>query len=195
MAKRHPAEPVEEVTDQPEPQGEDPTPTKPAPKKPAILVRESTGRSDAKATDLLVEACERFGVNPDASLPDWTPKIKPGVATKELMAWRFYPGDPNAGEPDSVVIVTAGGIKLRHYADPDYPMDQPTEDTLARLLHAFTRTEAGEVVRIALPGDLTLPATAVTGVVGSTDHVYQKGYLKEGGKTEAARRADAAARR
>ena len=168
----------------------EPVAPRPKPGRPAVLVGEANQRKDDNAISLLIDACQRFGVDPDGTLPEYRPTLKPDVRTRELAAWRFYPGDPNAGEPDSVVIVTAGGVKLRHYADPDHPVDEATDAALARIFQAFRRQKDGTIERIPLPDDLTLPLVAVTGVPNQGgDYRYQAGYLKGGGKTEAARRA------
>lgn len=146
-----------------------------------------------EATDLmrslLLDACERFGIDP-------TQEVRP----KELAAWNYYPGSKLDGVPNSVVVVTQGGIKLRHYDDPNYfaprcteaAMDEDTEATLARLHGAFTKDpKTKEVIRLALPGDVALPVQAVTGRVERTAHRFQRGYLREGGKLEANRRQKA----
>ncbi len=119
----------------------------------------------------------------------------------ELKAWTFYPGDDVDGRPDAVVLVTFGGVKVRHYADPDFlafgctepAMDSDTEERLRRIFNAFkVDPKTKEVSPAPLPADLTLPATHVDGRVRSTDHQYRGGYLKAGGKTEAAKRAEKA---
>lgn len=141
-----------------------------------ILVREANGNTSDVPISLLLEACERFGVNPSAD-------VKP----QELLAWRYYPGadDPGRVAPDAVVIVTAGGAKLKHWDDPAEPMDPDTEDRLRRIFHAFrVDAKTKDRVILPLPGDLTLPAAAVIGV-GHTDHQYPGGYVKSGGKAAA----------
>ncbi len=141
-----------------------------------VLVREANGNGSTTAISLLLEACERFGVNPAAD-------VKP----QELLAWRFYPGadEPGRVAPDAVVIVTAGGLKLKHWDDPSEPMDPDTEDRLRRVFHAFrVDPKTKERVIQPLPGDLTLPAAAVIGI-GHTDHQYPGGYVKSGGKAAA----------
>ncbi len=139
--------------------------------------------------DLLLEACDRFGVDP-------TNEARP----RELASWNFYPGDDLADIPPSVVIVTHGGQKLRHFADPDYlapgcterAMDQDTEETLARIFAAFAKAEDKSIRRVPLPADLALPLPMVTGISERHGHVYRRGYLREGGAAEAKRRqADA----
>lgn len=141
------------------------------------VVPESNGRTDEASRELLFEACERFGVNPDS-------KCRP----KELLGWRFYPGDPTDDVPDSVVFVTAGGLKVRHWADPDYPMDQDTEELLRNTFQAFVINEKKERIPAPLPDSLILPEVSVTGMPNSKRHIYQGGYLRSGGKAEADRR-------
>lgn len=156
------------------------------PPKALDMVPEANGRTEARATSLLLDACEKFGVNPGA---DCRPL--------ELKAWRFYPGDRLEGIPDAVSLVTAGGVKIRHFADPNYmapgclepAIDQDTEDRLRRLfgaVHVDPKTK--DVTPAAFPTDLTLPASAVDGRVRGTDHTYRGGYLKAGGKEAAAKR-------
>lgn len=143
------------------------------------LVKEANGRTDRYAIALLIEACTIYGVNPSAD-------IRP----KELMSWRFYPGedDPTKGvQPDAVVFVTTGGVKIKHFDDPDVPMDPETEDRLRRIFGLFKQDpKSKEITALPLPDDRTLPATAVTGGVTSTEHQYVGGYLKAGGRKAAA---------
>lgn len=144
--------------------------------------------------DLMLEACNLFGVNPDpkATVVHKIPGQRP-LAAPELLSWRFVPSD--GAEPDAVVIVTAGGTKLKLFRDPDYPMDPATEETLRRLLHAFTVTKDG-IVDLPLPESLTLPKGAVDGVVRATEHLYPGGYLRKQGedaRTRAKTAAQAAA--
>ena len=149
---------------------------KPAKVGGRILVQEANGNSSDVAISLLLEACEKFGVNPSA-------EVKP----QELLAWRYYPGadEPGRVAPDAVVIVTAGGAKLKHWDDPSEPMDPDTEDRLRRIFHAFRiDAKTKERVILPLPGDMTLPAVAVIGVPG-TDHQYPGGYIKAGGRVAA----------
>lgn len=131
------------------------------------LVRDSGGRTDAAAVDLLMDACERFGVNPEVD-----------ARPQELAAWRFYPGDRLEGRPDAVVIVTHGGVKLKHFADPNHPMDPDTEDKLRAIFKAFTINAMKEVIPTALPVSLVLPSAAVTGQVEQKGHVHRGGYLR-----------------
>lgn len=131
----------------------------------------------AAGAALLLEACNTYGVDPDLTLPVYAGH---GAGPfRELMAWKFYPGNEAAGVPDAVNIVTVGGVKVRHYADPDFPMDPDTENRLRGVFHAWkTDPKTNEVVPIPLPDDLTLPRTAVTGQSESTAHTYKGGYLK-----------------
>lgn len=134
--------------------------------------------ANERGASLLLEACNVFGVNPDPSLPIYAGR-GPGPF-KELMNWKFYPGTPAAGIPDSVVFVTVGGAKVRYYADPTYPMDPDTESRLRTIFHAWkTDPKTNEVVPLPLPDDLTLPKSAVSSQVDTKGtHVYQGGYLR-----------------
>lgn len=146
---------------------------------------EGIERSKAEyAAGLLMEACRVFGINPD---PDAVVHYPNRQKSPEVASWKFYPSPDTVIEPDAVVLVTAGGVKLKYYTDGT--VDQATEDTLARVFNAFRRDAQGNVIRIPLPDDLSLPTTAVTGLGGTTDHRYERGYLREGGKEEGARRA------
>lgn len=150
-----------------------PAATKPAKAAPKAadpepeLMPEAGGRTDAASIDLLMDACERFGVNPEAD-----------ARPRELASWRFYPGDRLEGRPAAVVIVTQGGLKLKHWADPNQPMDQDTEDKLRTIFRAFTISPTKEVIPTALPSSLVLPVEAVTGQVLAKGHVHRGGYLR-----------------
>ena len=131
-----------------------------------------------KGAVLLLDACNVFGVNPDPALPLWAGR---GTGPfRELLAWRFYPGQPAAGVPDSVTLVTVGGVKVRFYADPDFPMDTDTENRLRLVFHAWkTNPKTNEVEPLPLPDDLTLPRSAVTSQVNpNAGHQYRGGYLR-----------------
>lgn len=129
--------------------------------------------------DTLMDACERYGVNPD-------PDIKP----IELNKWNYYPEDVVTGVPGYIQMVTGGGIKIRHYDDPDWPMDQDTEERLRNVFRSFAIDPDTKLPKpTPLPEDLTLPIEAVTGIPRKEDHRYRGGYLRSGGKTEAARRS------
>jgi hypothetical protein len=152
-----------------------------APIDPKMLVQEQMGRTDPVAIELLLVACELFGVNPNRD-----------ASPLELAGWRYYPADRRERIPAAVAIVTCGGRKLKIFEDPDYPMDQDTDEVLAGIFNAFTvnpQTKLRE--RKELPDDLTLPRAAVTGISERADHVYRGGYLRSGGASEAARRAAA----
>jgi hypothetical protein len=127
---------------------------------------------------LLLDACNVYGVNPDAALPTYQGRGKGPF--RELLSWKFYPGDERAGIPDAVALVTVGGTKIRHYADPDFPMDADTEDRLRNVFHAWkTDPKTNEIVPLPLPDDLTLPPAAVTGIPDPRGgHVFQGGYLR-----------------
>ena len=127
---------------------------------------------------LLLDACNTFGVNPDTSLPIWAGR---GTGPfRELLAWKFYPGQESAGIPDAVVLVTVGGVKVRYHQDPDFPMDADTETRLRIVFHAFkTDPKTNEVVPLPLPEDLTLPRSAVSAQTNpNAGHQYRGGYLR-----------------
>lgn len=114
---------------------------------------------------LLAEACYVFGINPD-------PTLKP----RELAAYRYSPGEPNAATPipASVTIVTAGGLKVR------YPIDEDSESRLRMVYNCFkVDARTGERQVLPLPPDLTLPRSNVDGVVRNTEHQYRTGVLRE----------------
>jgi hypothetical protein len=142
------------------------------------LVREATGNSSDVAISLMLESCEVFGVNPEAT-----------ANPLELSAWRFYPGSDVPGRVtlDAVVLVTAGGLKLKRFDDGS--LDEDTDDRLARRLGCFKVDEKGVVTRLPLPADLTLPAGAANGLVTGSDHQYVGGYVKAGGAAAADERA------
>lgn len=151
----------------------------PARPKAADLIPEAGKRTDDRSIDILLDACDRYGVNPEKT-----------ARPRELAAWRYYPGEPLDGIPDSIVLVTQGGLKIKHFSDPTYPMDPETEERLRNLFRAFKVDPVTKQPMAApLPDELTLPAEAVTGLVTSDRHVYRRGYLREGGKEEGNRRA------
>ncbi|MGE0444835.1 MAG: hypothetical protein AB7P99_06360 [Vicinamibacterales bacterium] len=119
---------------------------------------------------LLAEACELYGINPDAE-------------AGELAGWRYYPGNPRAGEAERVVIVTHGGRKLAH------PMDEATERVLRDVFGLVVSDREGNVLLLPLPDDTALPAEARDGIVRSRSHV---GNNPLNLKAEANRRAQAA---
>lgn len=145
------------------------------------IIPASKGPSNPAAVSLLLDACEVFGINPFA---DQKPV--------ELLSWASYPGADDAAQvtPDAVVIVTAGGVKLKHYDDPSYPMDPETKERLERI-HGANRIDPRTRLPITVPlgDDVTLPATAVTGRSNSTEHQYVGGYLKGGGRVAADQKA------
>jgi HAMP domain-containing protein len=125
--------------------------------------------------ELIAEACYVFGINPD-------PALKP----RELAAHRIDQGEPDGTPPvpASVVLVTAGGLKIR------YPIDDDTDTRLHIVYNAFrVNKDTGDREMLPLPGDLTLPRENVDGIVRAQEHVYRSGYLKEGGAAERERRA------
>lgn len=131
---------------------------------------------------LLLEACNVFGVNPDMALPLYQGRGRGPF--RELMAWKFYPGDERAGLPDAVALVTVGGTKVKIFADPDFPMDADTEDRLRNVFHAWkTDPKTNEIVALPLPEDLTLPRAAVSSQANpNAGHVFQGGYLRRKSK-------------
>jgi hypothetical protein len=155
------------------------------------LVREATGNSSPVAISLLLEACERFGIDPRST-----------TEPQELLAWRFYAGgdEPGRVRPDAVVIVTGGGTKLKHWDDPDEPLEPETEDRLRRIFGCYREDPKvpGRIITLPLPADLHLPTVILTGVSSGTEHQYVGGYLKAGGKDaadEKARRREARVKR
>lgn len=140
-------------------------------------IAEASGSKSPMALAMLLDACERFGVNPEQ---DHRPM--------ELLSWKFRPANPVEQIPASVTLVTAGGVKLVHYAEASYPMDPDTEDRLRNVFNCWRKDKDGTKVPTPLPEDLTLPEGAVTGLVATDDHVYRQGYLRSGGKAEAVRR-------
>lgn len=135
------------------------------------------GLKGQRGASLLLDACNLFGVNPDTSLP-----LYQGRGTgpfRELMSWKFYPGVEAAGLPDAVALVTVGGVKVKVFADPDFPMDADTENRLRQVFRAWkTNPKTNEIEPLPLPDDLTLPRAAVSSVVTGTGHQYAGGYLR-----------------
>ncbi len=142
---------------------------------------QQTWFQNERAMDLLARTCQVFGINPSTQ-----------VRPLELMGWRVVPEDRLEDRPMAVVVKTYGGKKLVWYEDEDYPMDQDTEERLADIFNAYSIDPTTKLkVRRNLPEDLTLPRQFVTGYSAAQkygDHVYKKGYLQEGGRTEAGRR-------
>jgi hypothetical protein len=82
-----------------------------------------------------------------------------------------------------VAFTTLGGTKVKFYADPDFPMDQDTEDRLRNVFHAWrTNPKTNEVEPLPLPDDLTLSRTAVTGQPAQAGHQFPGGYLRRKSK-------------
>jgi hypothetical protein len=147
---------------------------------PNDLVAEITGRQDEAALDLMLYVCARLGVNPSKS-------VKP----VELLSWRWIGG--NGEGPDAVQVVTAGGLKVKLFEDPDWPLEAATEQALRKALALFrVDKNTKEVVALPIPADITLPRQHVDGLptgAARASYSYKGGYLKNGGKLEAARRA------
>jgi hypothetical protein len=126
--------------------------------------------------DLLMEACTLYNIDP-------SDKADP----VQLLGWKFYAGDRRRNVPDRITLVTAGGLKIAHPAD---------EDTYERLTHVFRlrrekkQKDGGvEIEILPLPEDLSLPSSHLHGQAETeTGRRYQRGYLKEGGAAEFARR-------
>lgn len=182
----------DEAADPPAPPAAAPPATAAADAPARQLVPQANGTVETldHQKALLLEACERYDVDP-------TIHDQEGDGPQELGSWQFYKADQVNRIPASVVLVTRGGVKVRYYADQGYMadncsepgMDLDTEDRLARLFGAFTKDpKTKEVKRLPLPEDLALPPQAKTGISGSSEHTYRKGYLREGGKQEADRR-------
>lgn len=147
------------------------------PAKPKVPA-DSNGNCSDEAVDLLLEACDLFGINPD-------PETRP----IEMLSWRYYAGDRRTDTPAKVVVVTAGGQKLSIWEDPDVPLEPETEETLRNIFNAWRVDPVTKLkVPAEMPNDLTLPRAAVTGLSDSQAHVYRGGYLRGGGKREAAKR-------
>lgn len=161
----------------PAPPAQAPAPKAAAAQPVIAYVPDAGGNRGRTALDLLLDACELYGVNPEQ---DQRPV--------ELLSWRYRDGDPREQLPASVTLVTAGGLKIVHYADPAYPVDPETTERLRNVFGAWRKDKDGTRVPLPLPTDLTLPEGAVTGLAKTEDHVYRRGYLREGGKAEAARR-------
>jgi hypothetical protein len=133
----------------------------------AELMPEAHGRKDAAAIDLLFDACEKFNVNPSA-------QIRP----RELASWRYYPAQALEDVPAAVVLVTAGGTKLKYF-EADALKDPDTEERLRAIFRAWSiDPKTKERVPAPLPPDQTLPAEAVIGQVVAQAHRHQGGYLR-----------------
>lgn len=184
---------AEQTTEQPKDAGAAPAEAQ----APAIVLlgaaEVDAGRLSKIGQALLLKACDVFGLQTDADMvtmiqnPNDSSRFE---RVKDVAAFRFVPSPDQAIEPDAIIVVTSGGVKLKYYADDS--VDGPTQDTLRRLFHAFHRDDKGNVVADPLPDNWTLPREAVIGISNAKDHVYQKGYLREGGKVEAAKRASKA---
>lgn len=153
----------------------EPAPSHQIPADGYTLPGSMTGQRGAA---LLLDACNVFGVNPDMTTPIYQGRGRGPF--RELLNWKFYPGNEAAGIPDSVVVVTIGGVKIRYYTDPDFPMDPDTENRLRHVFHAWKMNpKTNEVEPIPLPDDLTLPRSAVTSQVDpNAGHRYASGYLR-----------------
>lgn len=165
----------------------DPPPTTPAPAastKAALYAFPVPDQFNGQpGADLLMEACSLYNINPD-------PTLVPGNvhAPRQLLEWKYYAtnGERFDLPAQRVVLVTAGGLKL------SYPADAETVERLQRIFRLIRKRKGPnneEVVdTLPMPEDLTLPSTAVTGLVEAADHRYERGYLREGGKGEGSRR-------
>lgn len=135
-----------------------PHPAPVAPEPPADTAPDPIARLRAwyphlsdRHLPLLLEACARFGIDPD---PDAQPR--------ELTAAKGY-GDPRVFDPDRVVIVTAGGQKLC------WPLDEATTEKLKKIFGCYVvktgPNRAEYVEERPLPADLTLAPQLRTGIV------------------------------
>ena len=140
---------------------------------PEIVPEESGQQVPASGLELLYATCEKYGVN-----PTWD------VQPRELASWRYHGANRRAGTPEAVTIVTAGGVKLKEYADPNFPKDEDTEERLRGIFKSYTFNPNKERVLLPLPDDLTLPAESVDGQVRSTTHVVRAGW-RRGARAEA----------
>lgn len=114
--------------------------------------------------DQLEALCRRFGINPD---PD----------AGELAAFRLI--DATRDQPATVVVVTAGGLKINAAGEAADQFDADTEQRLRPIFRCYrTDPKTKETIVLPLPDDLTLPAPLRTGIVGSTAHRYEGGYLR-----------------
>lgn len=141
----------------------------PAPLAADDVMPEATGRRDDAALALLFDACERFNVNPSLSL-----------RPRELAGWRYYPADVVDQVVAAVVLVTAGGLKLKYF-EGNAQQDAETEERLRATFRAYTLDpKTKERVPAPLPADLSLPSEAVLGVSATTAHRHPLGYLRRG---------------
>ena len=134
---------------------------------------DTNGIKSDEAINLLLDACEVYGINPD-------PETRP----KELLQWRYYPADRREDRPARVVIVTAGGQKVDLFeGDADPMMTIDSEEVLRGIFNAYKIDPVSKLrVNSDLPEDLTLPRIAVTGVPEGVAHRYVGGYLRRGEK-------------
>lgn len=130
---------------------------------------------ERKGVELLMQACSLYNIDPHED-----------AEPVHLAAWKFYEGDRRRGVPDRIVLVTNGGLKLAH------PADEETVERLRRVFKCFRERKlkdgSTEIDILPLPEDLSLPTTFLDGQVIGREHVYERGYLREGGAAEASRR-------
>lgn len=108
--------------------------------------------------------CRRFGINPDPE-------------AGEILAFRLT--DATRDQPATVVVVTAGGLKLTATGEAADRFDEGTEQRLRQVFRCYrTDPKTKETIVLPLPEDLTLPAPLRTGISGSTAHRYEGGYLR-----------------
>lgn len=132
-----------------------------------ILPAEERSKPGA---DLFAEALVCYGIHAD-------PAKRPiEVLANGTERFRFYPGDDTGAffQPDRVVFVTAGGVKIAH------PMDLETEQRLRKIFRTQKiNPKTSEIEETPLPENLTLPRTAVTGLPPTTaPHRFEGGYLR-----------------
>lgn len=127
--------------------------------------------------ELFAEACFAYGIDPREKPPEVNILFDQGQPR-----WKFKPGNPQAGVPDRVKFVTAGGQKIIHPGGTD-PEGRDFDRRLRRVFKTLGRNgREGE-----LPDDLTLPRTLVTGIVPkNAPHKPAVGFMR--------RRAQQAAR-
>lgn len=156
-----------------------------APSEPDEPYQMPDAWGSRRGLELLADACDIYGIDPN---PDKVPQ--------ELLDWKHHPEDRARGIQEHVALVTAGGKKFRHYWDGVINEDRDP-DTATQIRNCLglwaIDPDSRQMVPLPIPTDLTLPDTAVTGIATRTDHRYERGYMREGGRAEAFRRADARA--
>lgn len=165
MAKRGPREPKQPKALAEGNEDHEPIAVEPMP--------DSQGNKSDDAVNLLLDACEVYGINPD-------PELRP----KEILSWRFYHADRREDRPARVVIVTGGGQKVDLFeGDADPIMSIDSEEVLRNVFNAYKIDPVTKLrINSDLPEDLTLPRVAVTGIAEGATHRFVGGYLRRGEK-------------